>query len=208
MKNALFKCWPFLLLKPFCQIKLNKSARRVWLSGPRSPNPAPSHLRDDHPAAEGGVGSPWCPGAVAPSTCHPVAVGPESCSCLSPANPAARCLHAGPHTPQPSSQSVPGASRSIGRSRAGAGIPHQCPTTDSNSTEHRNQTPKPSVTASLSFGPLGAFLSVPLETAILTNQTCNCGIIFKPPTSSCFIDAETEAQRGPATCSASHSYYV
>lgn len=51
-----------------------------------------------------------------------------------------------------------------------------------------------------------SFLSMPLETAILTNQTCNCGIIFKPPTSSCFTDAETEAQRGPATCSASHSY--
>ena len=52
------------------------------------------------------------------------------------------------------------ASRSIGRSRDGAGIPHQRPTTDSNSTEPRNLTPKPSVTAVYPLAPLGNVLSL------------------------------------------------
>ena len=100
-----FKRQLFLFFKSFCRIKLNKSARRVWALGHHSPN-QPPHLRDDNTAVEGRGGtslrSQSC-GSRAPDFSQapscPVTVGPESCSHLSPANLAARCLHTGPaHT--------------------------------------------------------------------------------------------------------------
>lgn len=96
-----FKHRLFLFLKSFCQIQLNKSARRVGALGHLSPN-QPPHLRDGNTAVEGGGGtslrSQSC-GSRAPDCSQapscPVTVGPESCSHLSPANLAARCLHTG-----------------------------------------------------------------------------------------------------------------
>lgn len=63
-------------------------------------------------------------------------------------------FHTGLHTPKSSSQPAPGASHAIRGCRAGAGVPLQCPTADTNSTGHRNLIPKHSATVSICFCPL------------------------------------------------------
>lgn len=140
-----FKHRLFLFLKSFCQIQLNKSARRVGALGHLSPN-QPPHLRDGNTAVEGGGGtslrSQSC-GSRAPDCSQapscPVTVGPESCSHLSPANLQPAAFTRGLRTPQPSSQPAAGASHQIGRCRAGAGLPHQCPNADPSSTGSDNK---------------------------------------------------------------------
>lgn len=120
------------------------SAGRVWPLGCSLSDPGPSSNRRQH--SRGGRSQKWSGtrpqshGSQAPHIslgglpCSPSEPGvmlPASCQTCHPP-PSTQ----GPLTPQLSSQSVPDASRQIGRGTAGSGVPLQHPATEPDSRGH------------------------------------------------------------------------